>query len=159
MQKNHQYAVTTTWTGNTGAGTQHYGAYGRNHTISIENKVDILASSDPAFRGDATKHNPEEMLVSALSGCHMLWYLHLCAESGITVVAYQDRATGTMVENETGGGRFTEVLLQPTVTITNSAQIAEANALHKKANALCYIANSCNFPVRHEASCKADLRM
>jgi organic hydroperoxide reductase OsmC/OhrA len=114
----HHYAVTTTWTGNRGTGTSAYRAYGREHEISAPGKPPIPGSSDPAFRGDAGRWNPEEMLVSALSTCHMLWYLHLAAEAGVVVVAYEDRAEGTMAEHPVTGGHFTRVVLHPRVTIS-----------------------------------------
>lgn len=150
MNKNHQYKVTIEWTGNTGSGTSNYREYERSHNIRIENKPDISASSDPAFRGDRTKHNPEELLVASLSSCHMLWYLHLCSEAGVIVVSYEDPATGIMAETADGGGRFTEVTLNPVVTVTKKEMIEKAAWLHKKANELCFIANSVNFPVRHQ---------
>lgn len=149
MQGHHHYRATIKWTGNKGTGTDHYRNYERSHQIIIENKADIFCSSDPAFRGDKTKHNPEELLVSSLSACHMLWYLHLCSEAGVVVIDYVDNATGTMVETSNGGGQFTEVILTPIVTVTDQNMIDKANELHKKANELCFIANSVNFPVRH----------
>src|SRR5574341_2146686 len=106
MSTEHKYSVTIHWTGNKGKGTIDYRSYERSHTIATENKVDILCSSDPAFRGDKTKHNPEELLVAALSSCHMLWYLHLCSAGGIVVTQYIDRAEGIMVEEAGGSGRF-----------------------------------------------------
>ena len=150
MQKQHQYTATIKWTGNKGTGTDHYRNYERSHEIIIDNKPIISGSSDPAFRGDATKHNPEDLLVSSLASCHMLWYLHVCAEAGVKVTNYIDHATGTMTETPDGGGRFTEVILNPIVTVAAACMIAKANELHKKANELCFIANSVNFPVRHE---------
>ncbi len=150
MGKSHQYKITITWTGNTGTGTSAYHAYKRNHTIKAENKPEILGSSDPAFRGDATRYNPEDLLVSTLSSCHMLWFLHLCADAGIIVMEYTDQATGVMDETPNGGGRFTEVCLNPIVTITDESKIEKANTLHEKANQLCFIANSVNFPVKHK---------
>jgi organic hydroperoxide reductase OsmC/OhrA len=155
MSKEHHYNATIIWTGNKGLGTKNYKSYDRNHTISIDNKADILASSDAAFLGDNSKHNPEDLLVSSLSGCHMLWYLHLCSANGITVVDYKDNASGTMKETEDNGGHFTEVVLRPTVVIMDQTQIERANELHKEANKMCFIANSCNFPVRHIPTCIA----
>ncbi len=149
----HTYALTTEWTGNNGKGTVNYRSYNRSYTVSIENKVDILGSSDPAFRGDAKKHNPEDLLVASLSSCHLLWYLHLCAEAGIVVLAYTDNAEGLMLETADGGGRFTQVTLRPRVQITDATLTEQANALHKRANELCFIANSVNFPVLHEPVC------
>ena len=155
MNKQHQYDTTITWTGNKGAGTAGYAGYERSHTLSVNNKTDILCSSDPAFRGDATKHNPEEFLLASLSSCHMLWYLHLCADAGVVVTAYTDNAKGIMEETEGGGGRFISVTLFPRVTVSDSSMIDKANALHEKANAFCFIANSCNFPVHHQPACTA----
>jgi organic hydroperoxide reductase OsmC/OhrA len=150
MNKQHHYALSVTWTGNKGEGTANYRSYERSHLVAVDNKAIIKGSSDPAFRGDATMHNPEELFVASIATCHMLWYLHLCADAGIVVTDYIDKATGTMTETANGGGRFTEVILHPTVTITHETMLEKATALHHKANELCYIANSCNFPILHE---------
>ncbi len=150
MDKSHHYSLDIKWTGNTGEGTKNYRSYERSHIISVENKTEIAASSDPSFRGDKTKHNPEELFLASLSSCHMLWYLHLCADAGIVVTNYSDQATGTMTETANGGGKFTEVVLHPSVTITNEVMLEKATSLHHKANVLCYIANSCNFPILHK---------
>ena len=148
--KTHHYHSTITWTGNTGSGTRDYLSYSRDHVISIVNKPDLLGSSDTAFRGDGTKHNPEDMLLASLSVCHMLWYLHLCADAGIIITAYTDNPSGVLQEGESGGGKFTEVNLQPIVTIANADMIELALSLHEKAHDNCFIANSVNFPVKHE---------
>lgn len=153
MSKKHSYKLTVKWTGDKGHGTFDDRLYGRDHEIIIANKPTILGSSDPVFRGDKTKHNPEELLLSCLSSCHMLWYLQLCAESGIVVVEYVDSATAIMVETENRGGHFSEATLHPVVTITDESRIDEANELHKKAHELCFIANSVNFPVTHKPVC------
>ena len=154
MEKQHHYNATIVWTGNNGTGTDNYKSYERSHKIIIENKSDILCSSDPAFRGDKTKHNPEELLLSVVSSCHMLWYLHLCSEAGVVVLDYTDSATGIMDEGSNGNGRFTKVTLNPVVTVTENAMVDKANELHKKANELCFIANSVNFPVTHHPTAK-----
>jgi len=153
MSKEHEYNISIVWTGNKGPGTTNAGAYERSHTLSIDNKVDILCSSDTPFRGDGSKHNPEDALVYALSSCHMLWYLHLCADSGIVVMSYEDNAKGIMTENIGGGGQFKEVTLFPKVQITEASKIELANSSHDKAHQKCFIANSCNFPVLHQATC------
>ncbi len=151
--KEHHYKANITWTGNKGVGTRDYRAYERNHTLSITNKADILGSSDPSFSGDPTRHNPEDLFVSSIAACHMLWYLHVCAVHGITVMDYRDEAIGTMVEAGEEGGHFTEIILHPVVTITDPAQVDKANELHKEAHKKCFMANSCNFPIRHIPSC------
>jgi organic hydroperoxide reductase OsmC/OhrA len=147
LNKTHQYSIGVQWTGNLGSGTSAYTAYERSHLIVGTNKQSILASSDPAFRGDPLCYNPEELLVASLSSCHMLWYLHLCAEAGVIVVDYKDQAEGMMEEDPTIGGKFTSVTLHPTIAITDLSMIDKANELHHKAHQLCYIANSVNFPV------------
>lgn len=153
MAKEHQYKTALTWTGNKGSGTMDYRSYDRNYVISIDHKADLSGSSDSAFLGDKTKHNPEDLLVSSLSSCHMLWYLHLCSQNEIIVMDYKDNAVGTMIEEPDGSGRFTEVTLNPVVTITNKADIEKANSLHEQAHKMCFIANSCNFPVKHQPQC------
>lgn len=155
MNRQHHYQATIRWTGNKGEGTTGYRTYERSHTISIEHKTDIQCSSDSAFMGDGTKHNPEDLLVSSLSSCHMLWYLHLCADAGVVVLDYVDHATGTMTLNKDGSGRFTEVTLNPVVTVAEDSMIEKANELHRNANEYCFIANSVNFPVRHKPIVKA----
>ena len=152
MHKQHKYKTSITWTGNLGQGTSHYKGYERSHTISVHYKPEIYASSDPSFMGDANKYNPEELFLASLSSCHMLWYLHLCSDNGIIVTAYSDNATGTMEEN-INGGKFIEVVLHPQVLVAEVSMIDKANELHVQANEKCFIANSCNFPVRHEAVC------
>ena len=145
----HHYRVGVEWTGNRGNGTDGYRNYGREHVIRVEGKPDISGSSDPAFRGDATRHNPEDMLVAALSTCHMLAYLHLATLAGVVVTAYTDSAEGTLV-TEGHGGHFTEVVLRPVVTITMASDPAKAEAVHEDAHHACFIAASVNFPVRCE---------
>lgn len=152
MSRQHNYKTNIQWTGNRGEGTVGYRAYDRSHRISAASKPVIEASSDPAFLGDAAKYNPEELLLASLSSCHMLWYLHLCSDNGIVVVDYKDEATGIMLETVTGG-HFTEVVLHPVVSITDKTKIERANQLHHDANKHCFIANSCNFPVKHEPVC------
>ena len=149
MIKEHSYKLTIKWTGNTGKGTLDYRSYERSHSIQADNKNEINASSDPAFRGDKTKYNPEELLVASLSSCHMLWFLHLCADNGIVITDYVDNPIGIMIETENGGGKFKEVILNPIVTIENKDFADNIDNLHKKANELCFIANSVNFTVKH----------
>ena len=155
--KTHRYEARTRWTGNLGTGTSTYRAYSRDHEIAADGKPPIAGSSDRAFRGDPARWNPEDLLVSALSSCHMLSYLHLCAVSGIVVTAYEDRASGEMRETEDGGGRFVSALLRPRVTISQGdAELARA--LHERAHHLCFIASSVNFPVRCEPEIVVDSR-
>jgi|SRR5690242_14924159 organic hydroperoxide reductase OsmC/OhrA len=146
---NHHYNTTLSWTGNKGTGTSEYKAYERSHLLAVAGKPEIPASSDPKFRGDKTRYNPEELLVASLSSCHMLWYLHLCAVNGVVVMEYTDNAAGTMAENENGSGQFIEVTLRPIVTVKERSMIDKANALHEEAHSMCFIARSVNFPVHH----------
>lgn len=145
----HTYRVEVRWTGNLGSGTSGYSAYARDHAIAADGKPDIPGSSDPAFRGDAKRWNPEELLVASASACHKLWYLHLCADAGIVVLDYVDNAQGTMVEGP-GQGRFTGIVLRPRVTIRAGGDPSKAERLHHAAHQKCYIANSVNFPIACE---------
>lgn len=147
--KQHQYPVAVVWTGNHGTGTKTYQGYGREHEVRVAGKPVIAGSSDTAFRGDGSKHNPEDMFVAALSSCHMLWYLHLAAVAGVVVTAYHDEAVGTL-EESSNDGRFTEVVLRPTVTITADSDPKRAVSVHDDAHHACFLANSVNFPVRCE---------
>jgi organic hydroperoxide reductase OsmC/OhrA len=149
MGKEHQYVMHLVWTGNKGEGTSTYRSYDRSYTISVKNKPDFYGSSDAVFRGDATKYNPEDLLVMALSSCHMLSYLHLCADNGIVVTSYEDDATGIMTEDAVRGGFFTDVTLSITMKLADASKKELAMKLHHDANNLCFIANSINFPVRH----------
>ncbi|HEV7907258.1 MAG TPA: OsmC family protein [Pseudonocardiaceae bacterium] len=148
--RRHCCEVDLVWTGNTGNGTSNYRDFERSHEVSVAGKPTILGSADPAFRGDRTRYNPEELLVASLSECHMLWYLHLASVNGVVVIDYRDHALGTMTEHPDGSGRFTDVVLNPRVTVADPATEDTAQALHEKAHAMCFIAASVNFPVRHE---------
>jgi organic hydroperoxide reductase OsmC/OhrA len=145
MPKEHRYNATTVWSG----ATTDYKDYARDHEIRVPGKPAIPASADPAFLGTGERVNPEDMLVAALSSCHMLWYLHLCAVKGVVVTHYEDSAEGVMVE-ERGNGRFTQVTLRPVVAITAESDAALAKSLHERAHHECFIANSVNFPVKCE---------
>jgi organic hydroperoxide reductase OsmC/OhrA len=156
MAKMHRYTVRVQWTGNTGAGTTSYRGYERQHEISAgELKPLIPGSSDPAFRGDMARWNPEELLVASLSACHQLWYLHLCAEAGLIVVAYVDNAEGAMEEKADGSGQFNTVSLRPEIHLARGSDIVKARELHHTAHAMCFIANSMNFPVHCDATVTA----
>jgi organic hydroperoxide reductase OsmC/OhrA len=150
MGRKHNYRVTVTWTGNRGEGTSNYRAYARDHLIEAEGKTTIQGSSDPHFHGDKTRWNPEELLLGALSACHKMSYLHFCAVFGVVVMDYVDHAEGTMEEDGKDGGRFTEVVLKPRITITADSDVAMADRLHHTAHEKCFIASSVNFPVRCE---------
>ncbi len=147
--KQHHYTVRTVWSGATAGATRDYRSFSREHAIEVEGKAVLQASADPSFGGDAGLHNPEDMLMAALSGCHLLSYLALCGLKGVEVVAYEDAAIGVM-EDEGWSGRFTEVTLRPAVTIAKGSDVGLAMALHEEAHGVCFIANSVNFPVRHE---------
>lgn len=142
--RRHQYRTHLEWRGE--PGTTAYDSYSRDHRIQAPGKPDLLLSSDASFRGDASRYNPEDLLVASLSSCHMLWYLHLCARAGIVVVAYSDEAEGTLVEDAKTGGKFERVVLHPSVTIERG-ETAKALELHHEAHRLCFVANSVNFPV------------
>lgn len=159
MGHEHSYTVDVRWTGNVGQGTSGYTAYERSHEVSAASKPVIPCSSDPAFRGDPSRYNPEELLVASLSACHMLWYLHLCADAGIVITSYVDHASGMMVETPDGGGRFTEVVLRPAVRIRRGGDAGLAVTLHEQAHHRCFIANSVNFPIRCEPRVEVEAPM
>lgn len=145
----HTYRLDVAWQGDRGTGTSGYRDYGRDVMLRAEGKPDLAGSADPAFRGDASRWNPEELLVAALAQCHLLSYLHSAVRHGIVVIGYADAPVGTM-EQVGQGGRFTEVLLRPRVTITDPGRVADAQAIHAEASENCFIAASMGFPVRHE---------
>lgn len=149
-QTSHHYALTVTWTGDLGEGTRDHRAYSRSHEITGPGLPPLLGSADTAFRGETGRWNPEQLLVAALSQCHLLAYLHVCAVAGVVVTGYTDHPEGVLARTSGGGGRFTEVLLRPRVTVAASDQVERALALHPGANRQCFVANSVNFPVRHE---------
>ena len=147
--KEHHYRLELAWTGAAQGGTESYHSYNREYRVEFEGKPAMVASSDPAFGGDPKLYNPEDLLLVALSSCHMLSYLALASLEGLVVVAYEDSASGTMLQ-EGRGGRFTDVLLRPRVTLAPGSDLARGKALHEDASKTCFIANSVNFPVRHE---------
>jgi organic hydroperoxide reductase OsmC/OhrA len=151
----HHFKAHLVWDGNRGNGTATYAEYGREYRVVIDGKPEIAGSADVAFRGDADRLNPEDLFLASISACHMLTYLALCARQGIRVVAYEDAATATMKEDGGGGGRFEEVVLHPRVTLANAGDASRAEALHARAHQLCFIANSCSVPIRHEAETRA----
>ena len=148
--RQHTYETEVVWTGNLGTGTDSYRSYRRTHEVTAAGVPMIPGSSDPHFRGDADRWNPEQLLLAALSQCHLLSYLHVCALGGVVVTAYTDRASGTMAETPDGGGHFTQATLRPAVEVASPEMAERALALHERAHALCFIASSVNFPVLHE---------
>jgi organic hydroperoxide reductase OsmC/OhrA len=149
----HHYEVSLTWSGNRGTGTSGYKEYGRDHIVSAPGKHDIKGSADKSFFGDLDRWNPEELLIAALSQCHMLSFLHVAADAGVVVVGYRDHASGTLTLNSEGGGRMTEVRLAPEVEVAGTFP-ESMDALHHRASELCFIANSVNFPVTHSPRVK-----
>lgn len=154
MVKQHSYQLTLTWTGNLGSGTSAYRDYDRTHVIRAPGKPDLVGSSDPAFLGDANCWNPEELLLASIAACHKLWYLHLCTTKEIVVTDYVDSPTGTMIEEQNGAGQFSEVTLNPVVTIS-AGDLQTAEDLHHKVGDLCFIARSVKFPIHHLATIKS----
>ena len=151
----HRYALTVTWTGNTGEGTSTYRGYRRTHQVTAEGPPELLGSADRTFHGDRERWNPEQLLLASLAQCHMLSYLHACVEAGVVVTHYVDHPTGSMRTETDGSGRFTEVVLRPEVSVADDTMVESAIKAHHRANELCFIANSVNFPVRHEPSVRS----
>ena len=146
----HTYSISIQWTGNRGSGTAGYSAYDRDFQVHVSGKSVLYGSSDPAFRGDSSRYNPEELFLVSVSSCHMLWFLHLASNRGVQVIRYEDEAYGVMSEQEGGTGQFTNIVLRPVVTVGKKEMIDQAQDLHELANRYCFIANSLNFPVHHE---------
>lgn len=154
MTHEHNYKLTTEWTGNSVEGTKNVRTYDRSHTVSIQGKPDLFLTTDNPAVGDKSKLNPEDLLVSAISSCHMLSYLYVCALEGIVITSYIDNATGIMVELASGGGSFKEVTLNPLFYVADESMVEKAIELHHKAHEICYIANSVNFNVKCNPICK-----
>ncbi len=154
MAHEHKYKVAAKWTGNKGDGTKNVRTYDRSHTVSIQGKPELFLTTDNPAVGDKTKLNPEDLLVSAISSCHMLSYLYLCSINGIIITSYIDNATGIMIENKSGGGSFKEVTLNPIFYISYERIVEKAIELHHKAHDICYIANSVNFEIKCNPTCK-----
>ena len=154
MEIRHSYEVAIQWQGNRGTGTSDYKSYGREHLVTAAGKPQIAGSADRAFRGDTDRWNPEELLLAALSQCHLLSYLHVAASHGLVVTAYSDSANGIMEQTADGGGHFVSATLRPRVTIAAGEnpkqQLELAQMLHHEASEKCFIAASVNFPVHHE---------
>ena len=150
----HLFQAEVNWTSNQNPSDQTKRFYSKSHQINIEGKPVLNVSAAKAFNGDPELYNPEDLLLSSLVSCHMMSYLYVCAQNGIEVLEYSDNAEATLEVNPDGSGRFVEVLLRPKVKISNSDKMELALELHTKANQLCFIANSCNFPVLHEATCE-----
>jgi organic hydroperoxide reductase OsmC/OhrA len=152
LGKEHHYQLEVVWTGNSGSGTSGYATYGREHEIRAPGKPPLSGSSDPAFRGDPMRWNPEELLVASLSACHMLWYLHLASKAGIVVQGYADEPIGVGESEPSGAGRFLRAVLRPTITVAAGADVARAAAIHHEIHEYCFIARSVNFPIAFEAT-------
>ena len=156
MAQIHKYKITTVWTGNKGDGTKNVRTYDRSHTVNIQGKPELFLTTDNPAVGDKSKLNPEDLLVTAISSCHMLSYLYVCAMEGIVITSYTDHATGIMIEQANGGGSFKEVTLNPIFCVADESMIEEAIELHHKAHEICYIANSVNFDVKCNPTCKVE---
>jgi organic hydroperoxide reductase OsmC/OhrA len=157
MSRTHEYTAEVRWTGNRGTGTSSYRDYDRTNDVRADGKPTIAGSSDPAFRGDPARWNPEELLVASLAQCHMLWFLHLAAVAKVVVTGYVDRPQGTMLEQDDGAGQFTQVILKPEVTVARPSMREHSQDLHDQAAAKCYVARSVNFPVLHEPTVHAHI--
>ncbi|MGB5417272.1 OsmC family protein [Algibacter sp.] len=155
MSFNHIFKATVNWQLGINETTQNPKGFSRNHKVVIANKKTLLeVSAANAFRGDDTLYNPEDLLLTALASCHMMSYLYVCSQNNIEVLSYTDTAEAILNVEASGSGHFSKVSLKPVVTIKNASQIELAKTLHTKANSLCFIANSCNFPIEHFAEIK-----
>ncbi|MEP5153378.1 OsmC family protein [Planktotalea sp.] len=151
MSKLHDFNATLRWTGNKGTGTSSYRAYTREWTLESDGKPAIACSNDPMLGGDPSLYNPEDMLIAALSSCHMLWFLHLASDAGLTVHSYEDNPIGTGESLPDGTGRFVRALLRPKIGLLPGNDTALADAVHGRIHNHCFIARSVNFPVEIDA--------
>jgi organic hydroperoxide reductase OsmC/OhrA len=156
MAREHNYNLTAIWTGNKGDGTKNVRTYDRNHTVSIQGKPELFLTTDNPAVGDKSKLNPEDLLVTAISSCHLLSYLYVCSLEGIIITSYTDNATGIMIEQAGGGGSFKEVTLNPIFTVAEESMVEKAIELHHKAHEICYIANSVIFEVKCNPRCSVE---
>ena len=145
----HDYTSRVVWTGNTGEGTAHYKAYARTWDIAVPGKPLVHCSNDPLLGGDPTRMNPEDLLLSALSACHLLWYLLYASEAGIVVTRYEDTPRGVGEVGRGGAGRFVSAELRPVIHVALGADMGEAEAIHHRIHEVCFIARSVNFPVTY----------
>ena len=151
MTEQHDYTSRIEWTGNRGEGTKSYRGYDRTWGVRTLGKPPIACSNDPLLGGDPTLHNPEDMLLSALSACHMLWYLHLASRAGIVVHGYRDEPVGVGESAPNGAGRFVRATLRPQIEVAAGSDLEKADAIHHEIHKYCFIARSVNFPVSYEA--------
>lgn len=152
MAKQHDFPARVVWTGNRGEGNAHYRGYDRTWQVRTDGKPEISCSNDPLLGGDTSLHNPEDLLVASLSACHMLWYLHLAGDAGITVTGYQDDPLGHGESEPGGAGRFVAATLRPTITVAGGTDLKAADAIHHRIREVCFIARSVAFPVSYEAT-------
>ena len=151
MSHKHGFESRVIWTGNRGTGTSAYKAYDRTWDMALPGKPIVHCSNDPMLGGDPSKYNPEDLLISALSSCHMLWYLHLCSQAGVTVIEYEDNAVGIGESEPSGKGKFVEAVLKPKIVVTADSNLEAAHTIHHEIHNYCFIARSVNFPVNIEA--------
>lgn len=156
MEHEHNYKLTAVWTGNKGDGTKNIRTYDRSHTVSIQGKPELFLTTDNPTVGDKSKLNPEDLLVSSISSCHMLSYLYVCSLEEIVITSYIDNATGVMIEKASGGGSFKQINLNPIFYVADESMVEKAIELHQKAHEICYIANSVNFEVTCNPTCKVE---
>lgn len=152
MSKQHAYGATIVWTGDRGQGTSEYRGYDRTWEVRTPGKPVIPCSNDPLLGGDPSKPNPEDLLLSALSACHMLWYLHLACNAGIVVTGYEDAPVGIGETSPNGAGHFVRATLRPSICLRRGADLTRADAIHHEIHQYCFIARSVNFPIAYEAT-------
>ena len=130
-----------------------YESYSRDHVVMFDSGIRIPGSAAPAYRGNPARVDPESALVAALSSCHMLTFLAIAAKKQLVVDSYSDQAVGFLEKNAKGKLAVTRVILRPKVTfggtiLPTTEQLA---ALHERAHAECFIANSVMTEVTVEA--------
>lgn len=142
-----EFTAAIEWTGNTGTGTSGYRDYMRDWSVITAGKPVVKCSNDPELGGNPALHNPEDLLLSALASCHMLWYLHMASDAGVVVQAYRDAPVGQGETLPSGAGRFLSAQLNPVITVNADTDLGVATAIHGQIHEVCFIARSVNFPV------------
>lgn len=152
MKQEHTYTTRIVWTGDRGEGTTHYHSYDRTWNIAIPGKPVIECSNDPLLGGDPSRPNPEDLLISALSACHMLWYLHLASQAEMIVRGYTDQPVAIGETEPDGAGRFLKATLRPHIIVAPGTNLKTADELHPQIHQFCYIARSVCFPIEYQAT-------
>ena len=145
----HKYQLKLNWTGGSEIDAIQND---RMYEVLIDRKPTIYGSADKPFFGDPEKYNPEDLLLAALSACHMMSFMYVCRKLGIKVYHYEDHATGLLKINQDGTGQFEFAELKPKVKADHMPDGMIFKELNSRAAKLCFIKRSINFTVNYKGS-------